>query len=262
MQVYIEKTKPLFKKAVAEEEGEDAPETPPVCAIQDLVAEARIFAWAGISFGQQESYLLQKSLQKLAQEQNCSFLKFFGKVRCTQMDYYIAEATAEGGEEAAEQSGAEAVEEEKDPAMEDKGTGVNKYSYFVSTGAFSGWKRLPDLTPKLVDAARHIKVLFSGDLERDIICNPFFFGKEKHLLRAQIARIAHSTQIVPAGTYKLNEESEREIDQFEPEEDSKVDPLPSTTQAANLSKWVHFNASILNCCRTTHMDPAEEAPEG
>lgn len=36
---YIEKTQPLFKKPVGEEEGEEPPETPPVCAIQDLLSD-------------------------------------------------------------------------------------------------------------------------------------------------------------------------------------------------------------------------------
>lgn len=53
---------PLFKKPVAEEEGDDPPEMPAVCMIQDMLADAKLFACAGISFGQQESYLLQKSL--------------------------------------------------------------------------------------------------------------------------------------------------------------------------------------------------------
>jgi hypothetical protein len=40
------------------------------------------------------------------------------------------------------------------------------------------------LLPKDIQAARSIKVTFSGNLERAIITNPFFFGKEKHFLRA------------------------------------------------------------------------------
>jgi hypothetical protein len=32
--------------------------------------------------------------------------------------------------------------------------------------------------------SRKIKVLLTGDLERDIYTNPFFFGKEKNYLRA------------------------------------------------------------------------------
>ena len=46
------------------------------------------------------------------------------------------------------------------------------------------WTKLPDLTPADVRAARQIKVLLSGDLERPIFTNPFFFGREKHFLRA------------------------------------------------------------------------------
>ena len=88
---------------------------------------------------------------------------------------------------------------------------MNKYAYFVSNGPFSTWTRLPDIGPTHIGAARKVKVLFSGDLERNIVCNPFFFGKEKHLLRAQIARIVHSTVLVPKGSYKLDEENEREI---------------------------------------------------
>ena len=225
LKAYLEKTTPLFKKPVAEEEDGEPPETPAVCGIQDLLADERIFNAAGIGFGQQETYLLQKSLQKLALSQQCSYLRFFGKIRGTQADYYIAEATAEAAEEAAEEGGEEGAkeaEEEKDPNQEEKGTGVNKYTYFVTNSPFQAWKRLPDLSPGHIEAARKIKYLFSGDLEHDIVCNPFFFGKEKHLLRAQVARIIHSTAIVPKGQYKLNDENDREIEEVVPEEDSKV----------------------------------------
>jgi hypothetical protein len=43
---------------------------------------------------------------------------------------------------------------------------------------------LPDLSPKLIQAATTIKVLFTGNLERKIFTNPFFDGLEKHYLRA------------------------------------------------------------------------------
>ena len=129
--------------------------------------------------------MLQKSLQKLAASQQYSFIRFFGKIRGTQVDYYVVEATAEGGEEPAEEEeGNEGAAEEKDPNQEEKGTGVNKYTYFVTNSPFSPWSRLPDLSPTQIAAARGIKFMFSGNLESDIICNPFFFGKEKHLLRA------------------------------------------------------------------------------
>lgn len=62
MKDFVEKTTPLFKKPVAEEDGDEPPEVPAVCSIQDLLADARMFSSAGVSFGQQESYLLQKAL--------------------------------------------------------------------------------------------------------------------------------------------------------------------------------------------------------
>jgi hypothetical protein len=51
-------------------------------------------------------------------------LTFFGKITGTDSDYYIAEGTVEGEEEA--------EGEDKDADFEPKGTGVNKYTYFVA----------------------------------------------------------------------------------------------------------------------------------
>ena len=88
--------------------------------------------------------------------------------------------------------------------MEPKGTGVNKYTYWVAHQSFPAeWKQLPDLTPADIKAARDVKVLLTGDLERTIHTNPFFFKKEKHYLRAQIARISFSTTLAPSGLFRL-----------------------------------------------------------
>ena len=57
---------PLFIKPKQEDDDAEPVETPPVCAIQDLLSDQQLFQAAGIGFGQQELYLLQKSLQKLA----------------------------------------------------------------------------------------------------------------------------------------------------------------------------------------------------
>jgi hypothetical protein len=50
-------------------------------------------------------------------------------------------------------------------------------------------------------------------------------------LRAQIARIAHSTTIIPKGLYKLVEDNDREIEEFVPEEGELQ--LPSTLEMAS-----------------------------
>lgn len=49
-----------------EEEGGEIPEVAPVGFVSDLLADSKIWQWAGIGFGEQETYRLQKSLKKLS----------------------------------------------------------------------------------------------------------------------------------------------------------------------------------------------------
>ena len=136
--------------------------------------------------------------------------------------------------------------------MEAKGTGVNQHTYWVSHSSFatydadpkkSEWQRLPDISPKQIEASRNIKVLFTGDLKRKIFTNPYFFGEERHYLRAQIARISHSTQLTARVLWRTKEESKREIEENAPEEGEIV--LPSTTVMGNPNSWGHLKEGIL-----------------
>lgn len=197
-----------------------------------------------------------KSLKKLAIEKQAKFIRFFGKIYGTQQDYYIAEAEVEAGEEVA-------GEGEAPPEQEEKGTGVNKYSYFVTHSSLTQWTRLPDLTLKDIKASRNIKVMFTGDLERPIFTNPFFFGQEKHYLRAQISRITHSTAVFPNGLWRVIKEDEKdtaEIEENTPEEGEIV--MPSTADMGNLSMWVHAQKNILFNGRTAHVPPEDDGTEG
>lgn len=146
---------------------------------------------------------------------------------------------AEGGEE-----GAEPIE-----GFEARGTGVNKFVYWVCNSPLGEWTQLPDLNPNDIPNARSIKFYFSGDLDANICTNPFFYQTEKVYLRAQIARIAHSTTLVQAGSYKFTEETnEREIEVNAPEEPAEgeaVIPPPNAKDLSDLRKWVHFTPSIL-----------------
>lgn len=114
----------------------------------------------------------------MATDKAAKTCRFFGKIHGINRDYYIVEAEVEGGEEA------EAQEGEAPADIEAKGTGVNKFTYFVSHDSLSEWSQLPDLSPSDLKAARMIKVALTGDLNRPIYTNPFFFGQEKHYLRA------------------------------------------------------------------------------
>lgn len=250
---FVSKARKHFDLPQPEEEGGDPVEIPTVNNVPDLLSQSRVFEWAGISFGEKETYRLQKSLAELAQKTSATNLKFWGKIYGTEKDYYIAEGLVEGEEEG----------EERPADFEARGSGVNQFVYWVTDGTLSDWTQLPDLNPNDVSAARSIKVLFTGDLEREIITNPFFFGKEKHYLRAQIARISHGTTIIPNGLYKLGEAEEEggpqlEIEAKDPENEEDNFKQPETEDQTNPSNWLHFPKSILNNNRTGHAEPVLE----
>jgi radial spoke head protein 4A len=48
--------------------------------------------------------------------------------------------------------------------------------YWVTDNVLNNWIKLQDLLPSDIKAAREIKVKFSGNLDRQIYTNPFFFG--------------------------------------------------------------------------------------
>ena len=81
--------------------------------------------------------MLQKSLQRLAKESSASSITFFGKIRGTKSDYYIAETTVDGGDDGGEDGEGQDADEPKDADMEEKGSGVNKFTYFVTENSFS-----------------------------------------------------------------------------------------------------------------------------
>lgn len=98
--------------------------------------------------------------------------------------------------------------------------------------------------------------MFTGDLNREITTNPYFNGKEMHLLKCQIIRISYSTSIVPAGLYQVNADDPREIEP--PEEEKK---FPEFATLSKLDNWVHHTENILNEGRVVHMKP-ETIEEG
>lgn len=144
-----------------------------------------------------------------------------------------------------------AEEGELPPDVEPKGQkGINKFNYFVATDLTGDWVELPIVNPDQLRTSRKIKYMFTGDLNRDVISNPNFNGKEMHLLKCQIVRISCSTTIVPAGLYQTNADDPREIEP--PEEEKK---FPDFNTLAKLDNWVHYTENILNEGRIVHMKP-------
>ena len=227
---------PEVKLNEENQEEEAKPEVVPIAHLPDLRSDAIVYEWAGVCFGEYDTMLLQKSLQKHVVASGASQMRLWGKITGTQKDYYIAEGTLEaaGGEEGAE----EPVE-----GMEPRGTGVNKFVYWACNGPLGEWTVLPDLKPVDINNARAIKYNFSGNLDQKIFTNPFYFESEKAYLRAQIARISFSTTLVPKGLYRFQEENDREIEDNLPEEGDLV--KPSVKEMAWMDMWLHHTPSVL-----------------
>jgi hypothetical protein len=111
---------------------------------------------------------------------------------------------------------------------EARGTGSNKYVYFVASSEdLSSWTELPDVKPEWILAARTTKKYFSGDLEAPVKAHPPFPGQEKHMLRAQIARISHCTVIVPRLVFSATDPAEEEEEDEEGNKKVKPYTIPA-----------------------------------
>ena len=99
------------------------------------------------------------------------------------------------------------------------------------------------MNPKDITNARGIKYCISGDINKKLFTNPFYFETEKVYLRAQIARISQSTTLVPKGLFKFVEESDRDLEPNVPEEGELV--KPTVKEMKNIDMWLHYLPSIL-----------------
>jgi len=188
----VQKGDKAVNEAAEDEEG-GPPAGDAIGFIPDICSDNRhLYTHAGIGFGEYGAMLLQKSLKALVIKTNATNLRFWGKIRGTEQDYFVAEVTADAVAADEEDAGAEGVEKH--------GEGVNALTYFVTNSPEAGsWTALPDLKPEHLQCARETKYAFSGHLDRKVFTNPFIHFQEKFLLRAAISRITATTNIQPAG---------------------------------------------------------------
>jgi len=212
------------------------------CSIGDFLEQSKLFEWAGISFGDRETYRIYKSIQKLAQLSGASSLRFWGKINGSKKDFYIVEGKLnEGGNQ------------DLPANIEARGQGTNEYVYWATDNILADWVQLPDVNPEHIKAARQFKHILTGDLNAEVLSNPPFPGKERHFLRAQIARIAHATTLHPKGLLEPHEEQEGVLvyaEEF---------AFPSLAELNSNEVWGHHYSNILNAGRITHQAP--DVPE-
>lgn len=212
--------------------------------IPNIMEESRMLEWAGVSFGEEEALLLQKSVRRLALLSGASRLRFWGKIYGSKRDYWVVEGVLDVAEE-----------EKRDFFQERRGEGANKLVYWVAEDMLEDWVQLSDVKPEHVQVARLLKYVFTGDLNAEVRSVPPFPGKERHLLRAQIARITHATCIIPKGLLEVDDESgaEKYAEEF---------AMPTAPEEVkSLEIWAHQHPAILQVGRVTHLAPASMSEE-
>ena len=248
----IKPLKTLLEPLMQKPEEPDG-EATPITAVNFIADYHSIFqklSYAGVSLGEQESFLLTNSLRNLAGLLQNGQISFFGKIYGTEKDYYIAQA-AEIDPPA---------EDNSDPDMEKrKEDGVNRDVFFVTNDLSEPWVELPDVKPSQIIASRQIRYTFTGDLKRQIYSNPHFNGQEQHYLRCQIARIYHGTKLVPSLNHYTIEDPENPFKMFVPNEKPK--PFKHD-DLLDMKNWIHYPPSILKQGRVSHfINVPEDAPD-
>lgn len=196
-------------------------------SVSNLQKQAEMLKWAGISFGQQQVMLLQKSIKQLAKLSGAVSLKLFGKIYGINKDYWIVSGQLPKGW----------VEEPARGGQEKRGQGANTTIFWVTDNLLNDWIQLPDVRPEQVMVARMIKYMFTGDLNATIDSCPPFPGKERHLLRAQLARLTHATELCPKGSFEVDEETNEVKAAEEP-------PAVGLEELKSLEAWSHLHPII------------------
>lgn len=125
------------------------PDEPPEqnVAFPDLMSDANLFEWAGISFGRSDTYRLYLSIKTFSETLPAEVerLRFFGMIKTRGSPYYIVE-------------GLSVDEDEFDEKLQEGKSGANKYSYWVTQSVESGvWTKLPNVTMEQVVAAQNLR---------------------------------------------------------------------------------------------------------
>lgn len=221
------------------------PDEPPEVNVKfpDLMDEANLLEWAGVTLGRTDTYRLYLSVKKLAETLpgEVDRLRLFGVIKTRGQPYYIIEGLNPEDEEG--------IDETKQEGR----NGANKYSYWVTQAVESNiWAKLPNVTMDQIVIARKLKRYLTGDLNAKTPTYPPFPGNEKNLLRAQIALIAGSTSISPAGYFEPNEDEEGAIKLAEPETLNELFPKASS-ELKEPDAWVHHEIELNTIGRVTAM---------
>ena len=207
--------------------------------IQDVMAENRLWNIAGYGFGEQEAYFLQQSMKKLAVKEDLKSLRFWGKFFCTKNDYFVCEAVSR-----------KVVQDPVPDDWEPAGVGINQQSFWVTNDLMETWVELPVIGPQHQLITKKTRASLTGDLNANVNVYPPFPGKEKHYLKAQLARITFGSKQVPGGIYEVDGDNPTQI------KTSEEINFPAKDVFYDIGGWVHHMPAILEYNgRVSHFIP-------
>jgi len=251
------------RKVPTSGEGEEAAAVE-LKGVPNVTAELDLTKWAGFGFSAADVQALSCSFMHLAgKEEVGEKVRFWGKILGQKADYIVAEGKFAGEPpEVTEEDQAEGGMASEMPGAQ----GMNFYTYWVTTTIYAtadDWVMLPLAKPAQVVASRKVKKILTGDLNAPVVTQPYFPGKEDHLLRAMIADISANTILAPAGKFVKPEGGEGD-DARVVQEASEADPdkpfvMPPAKQLVSLDAWVHSRENILGSGKT--MPVTEEDKE-
>ena len=216
--------------------------------MEDILQQSKLFEWGGISFSDEEWYKIRMAMKKILLDNDCEYLRFFGKIYGIKSDYYIIQGLLK-------------TYPMKNPQVhvESRGNeGINRYTFWVSNSILESWYELPDITHEQIVASRRFKYHLTGDLNAKVKSFVSFPGKEMHLLKCQIIRILHSSCIVPKGYYKISENFKEQLEGKVTEIDEEYkSPTFEEMKGPEGESWVHEHAYIYPSGKV--IDPSVEA---
>lgn len=212
--------------------------------IPDLLDDANLYEWGGVSMGRADTYRLYLSIKKFAESLpgEVDRLRFFGRVNTRSNPYYIIEGLSAEDEEG--------IDEEKQEGR----AGVNKYVYWAIQDVESTvWTKLPNVSTEHIVKTRQFKRILTGDLESAVPSYPPFPGKEKHLLRAIIALIVGETSISPDGFFTLDDSEDPPTVKPAEAEDFNNNFPKTASDLREPDAWKHHEIELNKLGRITNL---------
>lgn len=97
-------------------------------------------------------------------------------------------------------------------------------------------------------------MIVTGNLNNEVKTNPPFPGKERHFLRALLARIFHATAIAPKGLYEMTEAEEGGTAEIKLADEFT---MPGADELKSLETWGNALPLIMVGGATTFTEPED-----